>query len=315
MLRPFSQMEEVEVVAALVSPLLALRIKILHLAISIRKLHLVICIFSCWVGIAIVLLLFLASAAIQPESFPLYSHFVLLAELPVEVEFRSVIICLVLAMTVGSEEIFAIFGSYERFLWLMHIVSVVCVAIKASERNLLRYPTQSQFLVVGVHLAQLIIHLHLAEYTLVCSSRQDSQYGSRRCIIFCTRSGNEFYFIYQLYIEMREFGRSRLLVVEIDGGCSQSVYLQASIGGLFHTGYVLQYIFQRRLLCQRSVADTGNQGIVSHLVHRAMTCYGYGLNLGLLISFCRIFFRLYRVCGNSKCREFPVLCCCTGGGG
>ena len=239
----------------------------------------------------------------------------LLAEQPVEVEFRSVIICLVLAMAVGSEEIFAIFGSYERFLWLMHIVSVVCVAVKSCERNLLRYPTQGQFLVVGVHLAQLIIHLHLAEYTFVCSSRQDSQYGSRRCIIFCTRSGNEFYFIYQLYIEMREFGRGSLLVVEIDGGCSQSVYLQGSIGGLLHTGYVLQYIFQRWLLCQRSIADTGNQGIVSHLVHRAMTCYGYGLNLGLLISFDRIFFRLYRVCGNSGCREFPILCCCTGGGG
>ena len=218
-------------------------------------------------------------------------------------------------MAVGSEEIFAIFGSYERFLWLMHIVSVVCVAIKASERNLLCYPTQGQFLVVGVHLAQLIIHLHLAEYTFVCSSRQDSQYGSRRCIIFCTRSGNEFYFIYQLHIEMREFGRGSLLVVEIDGGCSQSVCFQSSIGGLFHAGYVLQYIFQRRLLCQRSIADTGNQGIVSHLVHRAMTCYGYGLNLGLLISFDRIFFSLYRVCGNSGCREFPVLCSCIGGGG
>ena len=301
MLRPFSQMEEVEVVTALVSPLLALRIKILHLAIRIRKLHLSICIFSCWVRIAIVLLLFLASAAIQPKPFPLYSHFVLLAEQPVEVEFRSVVICLVLAMAIGSEEIFAIFGSYERFLWLMHIVSVVCVAVKSCERNLLRYPTQGQFLVVGVHLAQLIIHLHLAEYTLVCSSRQDSQYGSRRCIIFCTRSGNEFYFIYQLHIEMREFGRSRLLVVEIDGGGSQSVYFQSSIGGLFHAGDVLQYIFQRWLLCQRSVADTGNQGIVSHLVHRAMTCYGYGLNLCLLISFNlsflvsfdRIFFRLY----------------------
>ena len=81
MLRPFSQMEEIEVVAALVSPLLALRIKILHLAIRIRKLHLSICIFSCWVRIAIVLLLlFLASAAIQPKPFPLYSHFVLLAD-------------------------------------------------------------------------------------------------------------------------------------------------------------------------------------------------------------------------------------------
>ena len=146
MLRPFSQMEEVEVVTALVSPLLALRIKILHLAIRIRKLHLSICIFSCWVRIAIVLLLFLASAAIQPKPFPLYSHFVLLAEQPVEVEFCSVIICLVLAMAVGSEEIFAIFGSYERFLWLMHIVSVVCVAVKSCERNFLRYPTQSQFL-------------------------------------------------------------------------------------------------------------------------------------------------------------------------
>ncbi len=71
MLRPFSQMEEVEVaVDALVSPLLALRIKILHLAIRIRKLHLSICIFSCWVRIAIVLLLFLASTAIQPKPFP-----------------------------------------------------------------------------------------------------------------------------------------------------------------------------------------------------------------------------------------------------
>ena len=80
MFRPFSQMEEVEVVTALVSPLLALRIKILHLAINIRKLHLAICIFSCWVRIAIVLLLFLASAAIQPKPFPLYSHFVLLAD-------------------------------------------------------------------------------------------------------------------------------------------------------------------------------------------------------------------------------------------
>ena len=205
----------------------------------------------------------------------------------------------------------------------MHIVSVVCVAVKSCERNLLRYPTQGQFLVVGVHLAQFIIHLHLAEYTLVCSSRQDSQYGFRRCIIFCTRSGNEFYFIYQLHIEMREFGRGSLFVVEIDGGCSQSVYLQASVGGLFHTGYVLQYIIQRWLLCQRSITDTGNQGIVSHLVHPAMTCYCYGLNLGLLISFClsllisfdRIFFRLYRVCGNSGCLDFPVLCCCTGGGG
>ena len=114
---------------------------------------------------------------------------------------------------------------------------------------------------------------------------------------------------------MREFGRSRLLVVEIDGGCSQTVYLQASIGGLFHAGDMLQYIFQRWLLCQRSVADTGNQGLVSHFVHRAMTYYGYGLNLGLLISFDRIFFRLYRVCGNSRCREFLVLCSCTGGGG
>ena len=226
-------------------------------------------------------------------------------------------------MAVGSEEIFAIIGSYERFLWLMHIVSVVCITVKSCERNLLRYPTQGQFLVDGVHLAQLIIHLHLAEYTLVCSSRQDSQYGPRRCIIFCTRSGNEFYFIYQLHIEMREFGRSRLLVVEIDDGCSQSVYFQSSIGGLFHARDVLQYIFQRRLLCQRSVADTGNQGLVSHFVHRSMTCYGYGLNLCLLISFDlsflvsfdRIFFRLYRVCGNSGCREFPVLCCCTGGGG
>ena len=204
-------------------------------------------------------------------------------------------------MAVGSEEIFAIISSYERFLWLMHIVTVVCVTVKSCERNFLRYPTQSQFLVVGVHLAQFIIHLHLAEYTLVCSSRQDSQYGSRRCIIFCTRSGNEFYFIYQLHIEMREFGRGSLFVVEIDGGCSQSVYLQASIGGLFHTGYVLQYIIQRWLLCQRSIADTGNQGIVPHLIHRAMTCYGYGLNLCLLISFnlCflvsfdRIIFRLY----------------------
>ncbi len=100
---------------------------------------------------------------------------------------------------------------------------------------------------------------------------------------------------------MREFGRGSLFVVEIDGGCSQSVYFQSSVGGLFHTGYVLQYIIQRWLLCQRSVADTGNQGIVSHLVHRAMTCYGYGLNLCLLISFDlsflvsfdRIFFRLY----------------------
>ena len=80
MFRPFSQMEEVEVVAALVSPLLALRIIILHLAISFRKLHLAICIFSCWVRIAIVLLLFLASTAIQPKPFPLYSHFVLLAD-------------------------------------------------------------------------------------------------------------------------------------------------------------------------------------------------------------------------------------------
>ena len=244
-------MKEVEVVAALVSPLLALRIKILHLAISIRKLHLAIhirklhlaiCNFSFWVRIAVVLLLFFTSSTIQPEPFPLYSYFVLLADQPVEVEFRGVIICLVLAMAVSSEEVFAIFGSYECFLWLMHIVSVVCVAIISRERNLLRYPTQGQFLVVGVHLAQFIIHLHLAEYTLVCSSRQDSQYGSRRCIIFCTRSGNEFYFIYQLHIEMREFGRGRLLAVEIDDGCSQSVYFQSSIGGLFHAGYVLQYI-------------------------------------------------------------------------
>ena len=122
---------------------------------------------------------------------------------------------------------------------------------------------------------------------------------------------------------MIEFGRGSLFVVEIDGGCSQSVYFQSSIGGLFHAGDVPQYIFQRWLLCQRSITDTGNQGIVSHLVHRAMTCYGYGLNLGLLISFClsllinfdRIFFRLYRVCGNSGCLDFPVLCCSTGGGG
>ena len=34
MFRPFSQMEEIEVVTALVSPLLALRIKILHFAIQ-----------------------------------------------------------------------------------------------------------------------------------------------------------------------------------------------------------------------------------------------------------------------------------------
>ena len=36
--------------------------------------------------------------------------------------------------------------------------TVVCVTVKSCERNLLRYPTQGQFLVVGVHLAQLIIH-------------------------------------------------------------------------------------------------------------------------------------------------------------
>lgn len=75
MLRPFSQMEEVEVVTALVSPLLALRIKILHLAIRIRKLHLSICIFSCWVRIAIVLLLVSRfcrhSAKALPIVFPL----------------------------------------------------------------------------------------------------------------------------------------------------------------------------------------------------------------------------------------------------